>query len=144
MQNKWENPFLTVEPRYRTTIELPEKVSGRIKGIDPKEGVIQITVSILIAKLINELDRLKLTSYSPDEYRYAVANASLTLADGVQRSAVAVTPPGLQHSCSTEAANRDVGRGMPSVAPEAPRPQESADAPSAPKKQRAKVGKKSE
>jgi hypothetical protein len=131
---KWQNPFLTVEPRYRTTFELPEVVNSRLKGIDPKEGVVQITVSLLIQKLINELDRIKLTGYSPDEYHFAVANATLTLAEpgGTAEKPTA----GLQHPIAVQATERNDGRGVSSVAPETERPSKLSNAASTPKKRR--------
>ena len=138
---KWENQFLQVpdQHRLRTTIDLPNALSARLKSIDPKEGVIQITVSLLLTKLIHELDRLKLHGYAADEYRFAVANAQLTLAEPGR--AVEEPSTGPVNTSAGEAVDRNDGRGNSSVASKTAGPQELPNPPKPPRAAKSGKGK---
>jgi len=132
---KWENPFLGTPPDHqlRTTIWIPREYQSRFKELDPQDGVLQITVSILLKKLYDELNRIGLHGYARDEYRAAVASAELHIE---QRSAVVKPSPGLQHGIATEAVSGNDGRRTEPVASTVARPSESHDVPKPPSKRR--------
>jgi NH3-dependent NAD+ synthetase len=80
---KFENQFALVPPadRLRTTVEIPLRVDARIKAIEPKTGVLQTTISILVTKLIDELNKSNIQPGERYDYQYALAECRLVLPD---------------------------------------------------------------
>ena len=79
------NPYLSVPDTdcTRTTILIPFAVSARMKRYEPKTGVRQTTISILLEKLLHELESN--SNIQPgDRYGYqaAVADCSIVLNSG--------------------------------------------------------------
>ncbi len=59
----------SIEPRRKLSCSVPDSVYIRLKSIWCYQGAVQLTVSILIDKLINELDKRKITSHiDADQY----------------------------------------------------------------------------
>lgn len=63
----------------RTTISVSRKVMARLHGIYPRDGVVQNTVNILLAKLYHELTNAGITSYDPAAYIIALDQCSIVL-----------------------------------------------------------------
>ncbi len=119
MTPHFSNPYDSVPPteRTRSTLVLPNQVLARIRQVHPKGGIIQTTISILIEKLIYELDRANITDYDPGRYESAVLGARIVLGftaptgGGIQRSPVTgpATEPGPVVASETSKGND--GRG---------------------------------
>lgn len=126
MNNELEitDPFLDVPRRNktRTTIMVPNTIISRIKRVDPKTGVLQSTINVLLDKLANELDRNRLNEYDRESYAFGLVHSSLTLA---RRSPAINSPSGSVTSLTVQASSGDDGRRTSSVAPEAERPSQS-------------------
>jgi hypothetical protein len=73
----WED--LVKTEKTRTTIEVSNRARADLQAVYPKKGVLQITINLLIEKLVNELKRTGLTSYSPEQYERALAGTQLAL-----------------------------------------------------------------
>jgi len=89
--------------------------------------VLQTTINILLAKLDNELTRLNLTSYDTSAFEYAVANATVTLADIVRRSTTKKLTAGLQQVVTKQAIVGNDDDGVAGMARQATRPPELAN-----------------
>lgn len=125
----WKNQFAEVPDTelLRTTVEIPYTINAKIKSFEPKTGVLQNTISILIAKLNNELEQSTLAISDRYGYQAALSGAvlilgrtkpsTITLADGteyIQRSTVELPSNGLQHLNTGEAIGGNVnGRTKP-------------------------------
>ena len=76
----YKNPYLGLpkDAKLRTTFECSWEDVQILRSYEPKEGVIQTTLSILLKTLINELKR-NLEPGDRYAYQYAVANATINL-----------------------------------------------------------------
>lgn len=124
----WKNQFYDVPDSeiLRTTVDIPHTINSQIKSYEPKTGVLQNTISILVTKLSNELKQSKLLVSDRYGYQVGLTGAvlilgntkpdSITLADGtvyVQRSSVGLPPDGLQHTnASQTVGGNDNGRAV--------------------------------
>jgi hypothetical protein len=109
------NPYLGYEgPTNRLNAIVPLPVFHRLKQCRLGNGTIQITVNILIAKLIHELDRHGIAAIADErEFEYLVANCKLSC-PGVQRRGDA----SLQSNAGT---NVEPKRSGPAVAGQPPK-----------------------
>jgi hypothetical protein len=77
----FSNPVngLPLDETTRTTLVAKNKVLSRIKQIYNKSGVPNTTINILLDKLCDELDRIKLDTYDPPTYCAAICGARIIL-----------------------------------------------------------------
>ena len=142
---QYENPYLNTPPseHHRTTFVIPKRRMATLLSIHPKEGVLQTTAAILMEKLFNELERIKLTSYDQSRFEHAVANAVLRLEDdSVQRGTASEPAAGGVSTSPGQAINRNDNDGNPSMAREVARPQELSDDASTSRKHKSDDDKK--
>jgi hypothetical protein len=130
---KFENQYADVpkDQILRTTVEIPLTVTAQIKAIEPKTGVLQTTISILLTKLTDELTRIKLQPGDRQAYQHALANCTLCL-DGGSGSTAAVAPAGKKSARPGKTPSGNDRRGAVSVARTPARAQESHDVAVAP------------
>lgn len=129
---KYENQFADVPStdRARTTIEMPRKLEAQIKQYEPKTGVLQTTVSLLLTKLSHELTKSNIEPGDRAAYQHALASCILVLpsnyypaivgdpsADG-ERVAITITPTRPKRNRTRKAASGDDGQRASSVARE--------------------------
>lgn len=83
---QFTNQYLNLEKHEisRTTIEIDKKRVALLRGFQPRSGVLQTTLSILLEKLCHELEQSKLTTGDWSEYESAIANATITLGTGAE------------------------------------------------------------
>ena len=137
---KWENQFHAVEQTelLRTTIEIPHSLNALIKSYEPKTGVLQNTISILLTKLSDELRKSNILTADRYAYQRAITECRLELGGG----AIAVPPTGHVDTCPTETASRNDTRGASKVARKAKGTSKLSDVPSSCSKSGNNNGKK--
>ena len=128
MQYKNQFADVSASDRARTTIELPRKLEAQLKNLEPKTGVIQCTISTLLAKLSDELTKSNLTAGDRFGYQDAVAGCHLifdakyynaeSVPDGIQRSTATQPPTRKKRNRTGKAVSGNDGCGAASVARE--------------------------
>jgi len=80
---EFKNPYLDLpsEQIQRTTLEIPFTEVSKLKAYEPRTGVLQTTLSIILKKVINELERAKLEPGDRYGYHAAITNARIVLCD---------------------------------------------------------------
>jgi hypothetical protein len=78
---EFKNPWLGDPNHSRSTLIVPTRVISEIKRIEPKDGAVQTTVSILTDKFLYELTKLNLLTADRASYHAAVLNARIVLCD---------------------------------------------------------------
>lgn len=83
-----------------------------------------VTMRVIIKKLINELKRNKITQYDPESFRRAIASVAITInVPSRTGSPIALTGEQDSNGQTMESDNRNDGRGIsgvPFVAPQTP------------------------
>lgn len=128
----WQNQFASVpqDQRARTTIEMPRKTEAQLKQYEPKTGVLQTTISILIQKLSDELTKSNLTAGDRAAFQHAVANATFRLPDNcypAERSAVVKPTTRPKRNRAAQAVGGDDGLGATTMAQQTPGLQKPSD-----------------
>jgi hypothetical protein len=123
---KFENQFIAVPAadRLRTTVEMPFAIDAKIKALEPKTGVLQTTISILVTKLINELAASTIKPGERYEYQDAIANLTLRLPEryypvavsSPERVTAAKPATGKKRNRTAKAASGNDGCGASGVA----------------------------
>ena len=91
----FKNPYAVIEPpedKLRTTFVCTWSDKQKLLKYEPKDGVVQITLAILLKKLINELEQ----HVQPGDifaYHAAVCGATISLGGVGQRSTVTKPTP---------------------------------------------------
>ncbi len=118
---KYENQYypLSTEQRIRTTFEPSLADYACLRSFDPKTGVLQTTLSILLTKLCHELRNSKIEPGDWAAYQHALCECRIVLPDNVQRSSAPVPTPRSVSSGPEQTAPRDVRRRAKRMAPKA-------------------------
>ena len=98
----YQNQYLGLahDEKLRTTFEISRVDASKIRQYDSKEGALQTTTSILIKKLINELDKSGIEVGDYSSYQRAVTDATIILG---QRGTVVKPTTGRVRAKSTKA-----------------------------------------
>ena len=127
---------LTKEQKLRTTFEIGLTDVARLRSFDPKEGNLQTTLSILVKKLLHELNASTIQPGDFSTYQHAVDTCRIILGDvpetftigqhtytrvvdGVQRGPTPDSTPRVKRPRSIKTDSRDDRRGAASVAQQA-------------------------
>ena len=105
---------LDAKQRTRTTFEPSLTDYACIRGFDPKTGVLQTTLSILLTKLCNELRKSSLQPGDWAEYQLAVADCNIVL--GGQRITPSDSPTREKPTRPIKTPHRNVGRRVKGLA----------------------------
>lgn len=124
----WSNQFKDVADTelLRTTVEIPHKINAQIKNYEPKTGVLQNTISILLTKLSYELRDSNLEPGDRYAYQRAIANCTIQLDCGKRVTSPEPTT-GSVNPVPVETPVRNDGRGTSELARKAPRTPKSSD-----------------
>lgn len=117
----YENQYASLDPsaRIRTTFE-PSKVDyACIRSYDPKVGILQTTLSILLTKLCNELRQSNIDPGDWSAYQHAITECHINLGGQPERSTVAVPPAGTVDSGPVKTDKRNDRRRAKRLAPKA-------------------------
>lgn len=130
---KWENQFASVVKTelLRTTVDIPHAINSQIKSYEPKTGVLQNTISILLQKLSDELKRSNLTVADRYAYQRAISECSLVLGGNSypeQRSTAPEPSTGGVDLVAGQSLGRNDHGGTTKVARKAKRAPKSHDA----------------
>jgi hypothetical protein len=80
--SKFKDPyeFLPERERHRTTIDVGGKDKSFLVSCHNRRGTVQVTLNILMSKLIEQLKANGITDYDPERYESAVAGCHIVLA----------------------------------------------------------------
>ena len=149
--SKFKDPYenLPERERHRTTIDVGGKDKSFLVSCHNRRGTVQVTLNILMFKLIEQLKANGITEYDPERYEAAVADCAIVFACANRTTNAHPTCDGNSVTCdcnnprSEQTPSGDVGhRTVPMACVPAPSTTPTPDAPRALESKRAPVAKR--